>query len=136
MEQALGRDHPPARAITAADAPIPLRALAAGLPRALPGFDYPAPRHPAYLRQERTADIEPLMPLARAHLQRRYGRSALGDIRENDHLLVITFPHQNDLVFEVMKRALLERGVAKIDRINTADLGMETVEYSAADGWR
>ena len=76
------------------------------------------------------------MPLARAHLQRRYGRSALGDIRENDHLLIITFAHQNDMVFEALKRALLERGVARVDRINTEDLGMETVVYSAADGWR
>ena len=115
---------------------VAVESLARGVPPPLKGFDYPAPRHPAYLRQERTDDIEALMPIARALLQRRYGRSALGDIRENDHLLIITFPHQNDLVFEVMKRALLERGVAKIDRINTADLGMETVEYSAADGWR
>ncbi|MDB5763030.1 MAG: hypothetical protein JWQ21_2025, partial [Herminiimonas sp.] len=115
---------------------ISLDSLAPGVPAALPGFQYPAPRHPAYLRQERSTDIEELMPLARAHLQRRYGRSALGDIRENDHLLIITFPHQNDMVFEALKRALLERGVARVDRINTEDLGMETVVYSAADGWR
>ena len=115
---------------------ISLNSLAPGVPAALPGFQYPAPRHPAYLRQERTTDIEALMPLARAHLQRRYGRSALGDIREDDHLLIITFPHQNDLVFEALKRALLERGVARVDRINTVDLGMDTVVYSAADGWR
>ncbi len=115
---------------------ISLSALAPGVPAALPGFDFPAPRHPGYLRQERTTDIEALMPLARAHLQRRYGRSALGDIRENDHLLIITFPHQNDLVFDALKRALLERGVARVDRINTVDLGMDTVVYSAADGWR
>ena len=73
---------------------ISLDSLAPGVPAALPGFHFPAPRHPAYLRQERCTDIEELMPLARAHLQRRYGRSALGDIRENDHLLIITFPHQ------------------------------------------
>ena len=115
---------------------VTLDSLAPGVPAALPGFQYPAPRHPAYLRQERCTDIEELMPLARAHLQRRYGRSALGDIRENDHLLIITFPHQNELVFDALKRALLERGVARVDRINTEDLGMETVVYSAADGWR
>jgi len=39
-------------------------------------------------------------------------------------------------VFEAIRRALLERGVAKVDRINTVDLGMEALEYSAADGWR
>ena len=113
-----------------------LASLAPGVPKPLPGFDYPAPRHPAYLRQERCNDLEELMPLARSHLQRRYGRSALGDIRENDDLLIVTFPHQNDMVFDVMKRALLERGAARVDRINTVDLGMEEVEYSAADGWR
>jgi hypothetical protein len=115
---------------------ISLGVLAPGVAAALPGFQYPAPRHPTYLRQERITDIEALMPLARAHLQRRYGRSALGDICEHDHLLIITFPHQNDPVFEALKRALLERGMAQVDRINTEDLGIETVVCSAADGWR
>ncbi len=93
---------------------ITLGSLAPGVPKPLPGFDYPAPRHPAYLRQERTDNIEELMPLARSHSQRKYGRSALGDIRPNDHLLIITFPHQNDVVFEAIKRALLEAGRASI----------------------
>ena len=31
------------------------------------------------------------------------------------------------MVFDALKRALPERGVARVDRINTADLGMETV---------
>lgn len=115
---------------------IGLATLAPGVPAPLEGFQYPAPRHPAYLRQERTDDIEALMPIARSHIQRKYGRSALGDIRPNDHLLIITFPHQNELVFDALKRALLEAGVAKVDRINTVDLGMEVHEYSAADGWR
>ena len=115
---------------------IPLGIFAPGVPKPLPGFNYPAPQYPAYLRQERTEDIQELMPLARSHVQRKYGRSALGDIRPNDHLLIITFPHQNDLVFEAIKRALLEAGVAKVDRINTTDIGMELHEYSAADGWR
>src|SRR5581483_12272308 len=119
-----------------ASANIALGTLAPGVPKALSGFAYPAPRHPAYLRQTRASDIEELMPLARSHIQRKYGRSALGDIRPNDHLLIITFPHQNDLVFDAIKRALLETGVAKIDRINTVDLGMEVREYSAAEGWR
>ena len=48
---------------------ISLDSLAPGVPVALPGFQFPAPRHPAYLRQERSTDIEALMPLARAHLQ-------------------------------------------------------------------
>ena len=30
---------------------IKLDSLAPGVPAALPGFDYPAPRHPSYLRQ-------------------------------------------------------------------------------------
>ena len=105
---------------------IPLEDLAPGIPDALPGFDYPAPRHPSYLRQERTDDIEELMPLARSHARRRYGRAALGNLEPDDELLVITYPHQHDLVFEALKRALLEEGVKRIDRLDMTDLGMSS----------
>lgn len=115
---------------------VTLDRLAAGTPAALDGFDYPAPRYPGYLRQERTDDIEELMPLARTHVARRYGRSALGDIRPGDELLIVTYPHQNEVVFEALRRAMLEAGVARVDRIDMTDLGMEVREYSAADGWR
>ena len=40
------------------------------------GFDFPAPRYPAYLRQERTDDVEALLPLARSLVRRKYGRMA------------------------------------------------------------
>ena len=76
------------------------------------------------------------MPLARAHVRRRYGRSALGDVQPGDELLIVTFPHQNELVFQALRRALLEIGVGKVDRIDVTDLGMQTKQYSAADGWR
>ena len=109
---------------------------APGVPAPRDGFDYPAPRFPRYLLQERTDSIADLMPLARSHVRRRYGRSALGDVVAGDELLIVTFPHQNELVFEVLKRALLEIGVAKVDRIDVTDLGMEVKTYSAADGWR
>jgi hypothetical protein len=109
---------------------------APGVPAPLDGYDFPAPRFPRYLLQDRTGDIEELMPLARAHVRRRYGRSALGDVRPGDELLIVTFPHQHELVFEALRRALLELGVAKVDRIDVTDLGMEVREYSAADGWR
>lgn len=109
---------------------------APGVPAPLDGFDYPAPRFPRYLLQERTDDIEDLMPLARSHVRRRYGRSALGDVRPGDELLIVTFPHQNEVVFEALKRALLEIGVAKVDRIDVTDLGMEVKTYSAEEGWR
>ena len=51
-------------------------ALAApGVPAPLPGYEFPAPRFPRYLLQERTGDVEELMPLARSHVRRRYGRT-------------------------------------------------------------
>src|SRR5919106_232850 len=115
---------------------LPISSLAPGLPRALDGLEYPAHRFPRYLLQERTDDLEELMPLARSHVRRRYGRSALGDVRPGDQLLIVTFPHQNDIVFEALRRALLEIGVEKVDRIDMTDLGMEVKEYSAAEGWR
>ena len=115
---------------------IDIASLAPGVPRPLKGFDYPAPRHPSYLRQSRTDDLEALMPIARAHLARKYGRSALGDIKPSDQLLIVTYPHQNDVVFEALRRSMLEMGVSRVDRVNMTDLGMEVEEYSAADGWR
>ena len=89
---------------------------APGVPAPLDGFDYPAPRFPRYLLQDRTDSVEDLMPLARSHVRRRYGRSALGDVVPGDELLIVTFPHQNEVVFEALKRALLELGVAKVNR--------------------
>lgn len=105
-------------------------------PDHLPGFDYPAPRYPAYLRQPRMTDVEEMMPLARAHVRRQYGRAALGLLEPQDDLLIITFPHQHDLVFEALRRALLEAGAAKVDRIDMTELGLDEEQFSAADGWR
>jgi hypothetical protein len=121
---------------TPAGPALPISALAPGVPRPLPGMDYPGPRHPAYLRQERTTDEEALMPLARMLARRRYGRSALGPTIPGDRVLIVTYPHQNDLVFEVLRRAILEEGAESVDRIDVTDLGMDVVSYSAADGWR
>ncbi len=112
--------------------PVELNELAPGTPTTLPGLGYPAPRHPGYLRQERCDDPCALMPLA----QRRYGRSALGPTAPGDHVLIITYPHQNDLVFEVLRRALLEEGAEAVDRLDVTDLGMDVRDYSAAEGWR
>jgi len=115
---------------------VDLASLTPGAPAPLPGFALPAPRHPAYLRQPRVSTAEELLPIARAHVRRKYGRSALGDIRPNDEVLLITFPHQNELVYEALRRAMLEAGVAKVDRIDMTDLGIEPKTYSAAEGWR
>ncbi len=109
---------------------------APGTPAGLPGMSYPAPRHPFYLRQERTSDVEELMPLARSVARRRYGRAALGPTIPGDKILIITYPHQNDVVYEAVRRALLEEGAESVDRIDVTDLGMEVKTYSAAEGWR
>src|SRR3954454_9117854 len=91
-------------------------ALAApGGPAPLDGVDYPAPRFARYLLQERTDDIEELMPLARSHVRRRYGRSALGDVRPGDELLIVTFPHQNEVVFEALRDQKLRQLVTDGD---------------------
>lgn len=99
-------------------------------------FEYPAPRYPAYLKQERVDDIEMLMPIARSVVRHRYGRAALGDLQQDDQLLIVTYPNQNQIVLEALKRALLEDGAKKVDSINLKDLGIEGREFSAADGWR
>src|SRR5680860_1060153 len=126
----------PMASAAAASAAVGLERLAPGVPAPLRGFEYPAPRHPSYLRQERTDDVDELMPLARSHVRRRYGRSALGNISADDELLIITYPHQHDAVFEALRRALLEEGVKRVDRLDMTDLGMDVEEFSAADGWR
>jgi hypothetical protein len=103
---------------------------------ALPGFDFPAPRHPWYLHQERTDDLDALLPLARSHVRRRYGRMSLGNLERDDELLIITYPHQNDVVFEAIRLALLEEGAKRVDRLDMTDLGIEERVYSAAEGER
>ncbi|TAN20782.1 MAG: hypothetical protein EPN30_09870 [Actinomycetota bacterium] len=113
-----------------------LEEFAPGTPASLPGMSYPAPRHPFYLRQERCTDVEELMPLARSVARRRYGRAALGPTIPGDKILIITYPHQNDVVYEAVRRALLEEGAESVDRIDVTDLGMEVKTYSAAEGWR
>jgi hypothetical protein len=114
---------------------ISLDRLAPPAPYKADGFAYPAPRHPSYLLQERATTVEELLPLARTQVRRRYGRSAL-DIVQGDHVLVLTYPHQNDLVFETIRAAMREEGVAEVSRLDVTDLGVEVQEYSAADGWR
>jgi hypothetical protein len=115
---------------------VPLSDLGLGMPPLAAGFDYPAPRYPRYLRQERPAALEDLLPLARAHVRRRYGRSALGAIKPDDEILIVTYPHQNDMVFEALRAAMLDEGVKKVDRLDITDLGLEVHDYSAAEGWR
>ena len=105
-------------------------------PPTLNGFEYPAPRYPAYLRQERMTTVEEMLPLARAHARRKYGRSALGNLEPGDEMLIITYPHQHELVYQALREAMLEAGASKVDRLDMTDLGMEVEEYSAADGWR
>ncbi|MCW2738317.1 hypothetical protein [Nocardioides sp.] len=99
-------------------------------------FDYPAPRYPDYLNQPRVTDIDELMPIARHHVGRRYGRSALGGIEKNDSILIMTHSDQDPYVFEAVKRAMLEAGAKSVDHVTRRDLGMSTEYYSAADGWR
>jgi hypothetical protein len=115
---------------------VDLTDLSPGVPAPLPRLRYPAPRHPSYLRQQRCEDPDALMPLSRTLARRRYGRSALGPTTPGDHILVITYPHQNELVFEVLRRALLEEGADAVGRVDVTDLGMEVRDYSAAEGWR
>ena len=68
---------------------VSIAELAVPPDRALPGFDFPAPRHPAYLLQERTEDVESLLPLARSLVRRKYGRLAL-DVAPEDEILLIS----------------------------------------------
>lgn len=113
-----------------------LAAIGPSHPEPLPGLTCPAPRHPWYLHQPRSDDPEQLLPIARTHVARRYGRMALGGLEPGDRILIITFPHQDPVVFEVMTRALVETGVDSVESISTEQLGLPSVDYSAADGWR
>jgi hypothetical protein len=98
--------------------------------------EYPAPRYPSYLRQPRSTDVDELLPIARHHVSRKYGRSALGGIKEGDSLLILTHADQDPYVLEAVKRAMREAGAKSVDSVSRADLGMEVKQYSAADGWR
>lgn len=98
--------------------------------------DYPGPRFPRYLLQERARTVEELLPIARHHIRQRYSRSGLGDVKKGDKILIVTYPDQNLLVMEAIKTAMYEAGAERVDAIDIRDLGMEVGEYSAADGWR
>lgn len=97
---------------------------------------YGRPRHPWYLTAERTQDIDELLPIARHHVNRRYGRAALGGIKGDDNLLIVTQSDQDPYVLEAIKRAMREQGAASVEAVSGADLGLEQQQYSAADGWR
>lgn len=85
-------------------------------PRNLVGFDYPAHRYPGFLRMQRSENIDELMPIGRAHVRSRYGRSGLGDIQPGDKVLIVTYPHQHELAFEAIRRAMLEDGAERVGR--------------------
>lgn len=115
---------------------VGLREFKAPHGEALPGFEYPKPKHPWYLHQKPTDNIDELMPIARSLVTQRYGRRALGVIEPGEEVLIVTHPSQSEVVFEAIRRALLERGVAKVERVDLSDLGIEAGTYSAEDGWR
>ena len=89
----------------------------------LPGYDFPAPRHPAYLRQERTEDIESL-----------HAAGILRQMERTAHLYIAlpkTGPLTTRLRMLVKNRVDVFEGIAPVRRF--ADR-MAATSASIADG--
>ena len=104
--------------------------------------DVMRPRYPLYIFEERATTVEELMPIARNRIRKRYGYPGLYSSLVADksvpkpRLLILTYPSQNPIVLEAIKRALIEAGAEEVDNVHLTDIGVDLNEYSAADGWR
>ena len=98
--------------------------------------DIPGPRYPRYLTASRLENLDDLLPLARHHVSRHYGRSALGGVQPDDRILLVTQPDQDPQVLHAIITAMREKGAKTVDAVNRGDLGIGVETYSAADGWR
>jgi hypothetical protein len=77
--------------------------------RATAAEGYAAPRYPKYLRTVTT--VEPLMPSARLAAQQIGGRTPLGLLKSDEHVLLVVPDVQDKLVLDAVKRALEERRI-------------------------
>ncbi|MBI4446980.1 MAG: hypothetical protein HY645_13885 [Acidobacteria bacterium] len=128
-----------------------------GSPRdVLPGFQYPAPKYPAYFFVKHT--VEDLLPVARRYVRATYKYVQMeyrGDNtiyyyrppRAGDVVLLVTNRRvQDPIVLEALKRAILEEGAKKVDVVYDDELAeMRPAAArregamrppSAEDGWR
>jgi hypothetical protein len=70
--------------------------------------EYPAPRYPRYMLENR---VEGLMTAARVAVRQAYGRCPLGKMQSGQRVYVLFQNGQDETVWEAIRRAWAERGV-------------------------
>ena len=102
-------------------------ALFAPLVSAAPA-DYPAPRFPQWLVKPSDAD---LLSAARVAVRQTFGRSPLGNVKRGETVHVLISADQNMRVFDAVRRAWAERGVAATAVPGWEWSGMTRADYEA-----
>lgn len=96
-------------------------------------YSYPGPRSPGF---KKPTDIEDCLPQARILVKKEHGRAAMGPVKKNDRILIITFPDQDEYVREAVIQAFKEEGAEKVDFLSAEFIGRETKATTVEDGWR
>ena len=97
-------------------------------------YNFPGPCTPHY---KKPTSVEDCLPQARLLTKKQHGRAALGPVKPDDRILIITLPDQDEYVKEALIQALMEEGAGQVDFINIAELLniKEIPPVSVEDGW-
>ena len=97
--------------------------------------EHASPRFPAYA-QRRPDSGDAVTAAVEAAVGRTSGRGALGPIRPDARVLIVTWDHQDPGLLRLIKDAMLRAGAAEVDSVRWSEMGLPNGRYSAADGWR
>lgn len=93
------------------------------------------PRFPAYT-QRRPGLGQDLAELAEAAVGRSSGRGALGPIKGDARILIVTWDHQDPEILELIKETMTRAGASQVDWVRWSQMGLPAGRYSAEDGWQ
>ena len=97
-------------------------------------YNYPAPCAPHYTKPN---SVDECILQARRLVQKEHGRAAMGPVKKDDNILILTLPDQDGYVQEAITQALIEAGAAKVDFLFEHELsGREPDIYRVEDGWK
>lgn len=96
--------------------------------------NYPAPKAPDY---KKPTKMEDCLAQARIHVKKQHGRTAMGQVKRGDDILIVTFPDQDEYAKEALTQALEEEGAEKVTFVSGKELGAKEFEKtSVEDGWK
>jgi hypothetical protein len=96
-------------------------------------YVYPAPIAPHYKEPK---NLEDCLPQARALVNTRHGRTAMGPVEKGERILIITSPDQNEYVKEASTMAFKEAGAKEVKFLCPGELtGEKERIFNVEDGW-